>query len=469
MFNKTLVIGTLMVILIGPPAIAEGLCELSSLGPISVDIFNPSLDDGWLAVEVNYSFISLGNGTEGQIVTPPFTSGYHPSVDDRSVAYDSPSDVTGENPDHSLEILLFNGTDVVQITDSASGDSSHPSLSGKYIAFQSTADLTGGNPDGNSEIFQFDGSQIRQITRSENGHSNSASAEKDSIAFVSTADLTGDNPDGNSEIFFFDGSAIRQITDTAGNVGSARPSLHHGAIAFDSTADLAGENADHNRQIFFFEGEHISQITHSQTEISQSPSLDGRSIAFQSSADLTGENPDRSSEIFLYRDGAFTQVTHSTDGSASQPSLDTGTIAFTYRGAPLIEGEPPNPYSQVYLASCACATNETTMCLGSGRGFRATADWTDFDGDSGVAKVRDIGLKSAGLFWFFGESNPEVLVKVINGCSVNGHYWVFAAGTTNVEYSLWVEELESGQSRHYHNPLGKASEAVTDTTAFPCP
>ena len=48
----------------------------------------------------------------------------------------------------------------------------------------------------------------------------------------------------------------------------------------------------------------------------------------------------------------------------------------------------------------------------------------------------------------------------------NDRVWVFAAATTNVEYTLRVTDTDSGEVREYTNPLGVASPAVTDTDAF---
>ena len=43
----------------------------------------------------------------------------------------------------------------------------------------------------------------------------------------------------------------------------------------------------------------------------------------------------------------------------------------------------------------------------------------------------------SGLFWFFAPQNLELLVKMVDGCSFcNGHFWVYAAATTDVEYHL---------------------------------
>ena len=72
--------------------------------------------------------------------------------------------------------------------------------------------------------------------------------------------------------------------------------------------------------------------------------------------------------------------------------------------------------------------------------------------------------------WFFAADNWEMLIKVLDGCGLNQNYWVFAAATTNVEYTLTVTDTMTGQEVSYFNPLGQAASAITDTAAFAtCP
>lgn len=119
-----------------------------------------------------------------------------------------------------------------------------------------------------------------------------------------------------------------------------------------------------------------------------------------------------------------------------------------------------------------CTPSSTAMCLQGGR-FRVQATWRDFSGNTGVGTVVQLGSASSndsGLFWFFDSANWEMLVKVINGCSFNNHYWVFAAATTDVEYTLTVTDTETNEVSSYTNQLGVASPATTDTSAFAtCP
>ena len=101
---------------------------------------------------------------------------------------------------------------------------------------------------------------------------------------------------------------------------------------------------------------------------------------------------------------------------------------------------------------------------GGGR-FRATASWRKVDGATGEGTAVPI-TSDTGYFWFFSPENIEVVTKVLDGCFVNDHYWVFAGGLTNVEVTLAVTDTETGEVRTYLNPLGTASSR-SRTFGFP--
>ena len=116
-----------------------------------------------------------------------------------------------------------------------------------------------------------------------------------------------------------------------------------------------------------------------------------------------------------------------------------------------------------------CEETATARCLLGGR-FRATVTWRDFQNRTGAGRVAPRGSADSALFWFFDPANFEILVKMVEGCEENGHYWVFAAGTTDVEHLLEVTDLATGEIFLAANPLGQASSAVTAVTAFAtCP
>ncbi len=115
-----------------------------------------------------------------------------------------------------------------------------------------------------------------------------------------------------------------------------------------------------------------------------------------------------------------------------------------------------------------CAESPAELCLGGDR-FRVTVEWRDFLGNRGAGRTRSL-TDDSGLFWFFDDTNLEVLVKMVDGCAEFSRHWFFAAATTNVEYTLRVTDTETGRSRSYFNRQGVSSPAITDTDAFAtCP
>jgi len=116
-----------------------------------------------------------------------------------------------------------------------------------------------------------------------------------------------------------------------------------------------------------------------------------------------------------------------------------------------------------------CNATNTALCL-DGR-FEVTAEWTDFDHRHGAAHTLpdDLGgLGDSGVLWFFSQDNPEILVKILNACSVNGHYWVFLSPGSNVMYDVRVFDVRTGTRKTYSNPLGTIPKLTPDTKAFPC-
>ena len=116
------------------------------------------------------------------------------------------------------------------------------------------------------------------------------------------------------------------------------------------------------------------------------------------------------------------------------------------------------------LAGGPCERNDQVLCLQDGR-FRVTAEWQDITGRQESSGA--VGMSSdTGVLWFFDEENVEVVVKVLDGCGVNGRYWVFAGGLTDVEVKLRVDDTETGISRVYTNPVRNAFQPLQDTDAF---
>jgi hypothetical protein len=117
--------------------------------------------------------------------------------------------------------------------------------------------------------------------------------------------------------------------------------------------------------------------------------------------------------------------------------------------------------------SSPCTPSSTALCLSGGR-FRVTAAW-----ESATASGDGTGVQltpDTGYFWFFESTNVEMIVKVLNGCSINNNYWVFSGGLTNVRVTVYVTDTQNGNVRTYINPVNVAFQPIQDTSAFStCP
>ncbi len=118
-------------------------------------------------------------------------------------------------------------------------------------------------------------------------------------------------------------------------------------------------------------------------------------------------------------------------------------------------------------AAGRCEAGPTTLCLGSGR-FSVGIEASTLGGERHEGLVARAGTERAGLFWFLDPENWEVLVKVLDGCSINGHHWVFAASATDMGLDLLVEDSVTGATKRYGTTAGQPAPAIVDTEALAC-
>jgi hypothetical protein len=115
-------------------------------------------------------------------------------------------------------------------------------------------------------------------------------------------------------------------------------------------------------------------------------------------------------------------------------------------------------------ATPACTADPTTLCLLGGR-FAVRVDWIDQHGYGTGAGRAIPSTDATGLFWFFDPGNVELAVKVLDGRAVDGKFWVFYGGLSDVEYTVRVTDTLTGAVRAYHNAPGNLC-GHADTRAF---
>lgn len=108
---------------------------------------------------------------------------------------------------------------------------------------------------------------------------------------------------------------------------------------------------------------------------------------------------------------------------------------------------------------------DTHLCMMTGR-FRVEVVYGDFADDVGLATALPTASDDSAVLWFFAEDNWEMLVKLVDGCDFNDHFWVFSSAATNIETTLRVTDTWTGRTAEYLNPLGQSPVAVTDAQAL---
>ncbi len=123
-----------------------------------------------------------------------------------------------------------------------------------------------------------------------------------------------------------------------------------------------------------------------------------------------------------------------------------------------------------------CVANAKTLCLDDTSGdkrFKATVLYQTsqnggLSGQGNAIQTSSLGVSRGGLFWFFGADNPEMLIKVLNGCGVNNRYWVFYSAGTNVGMTISVTDTKTGATKTYTNADLTPAASLQDTNAFAC-
>jgi Tol biopolymer transport system component len=200
--------------------------------------------------QVNEIFTVTAAGVISQLTQAPADTclSTAASIDDTGtiVAFESSCDLTGSNPDESIEIFTSDGGALFQVSDDtgdpscASGNASL-STDGNTVAFASYCDPLGTNADGSYEVFvsptRSDDAvtQLSQATSCWNLFPTVLSADFP-VAWVSNCNI-GTNADGGDELFSGDGTCVCGAPATKGS--RARPTAADALTVLRATVGAA--------------------------------------------------------------------------------------------------------------------------------------------------------------------------------------------------------------------------------------
>jgi predicted outer membrane repeat protein len=203
---------------------------------------------------------------------------------------------------------------------------------------------------------------------------------------------------------------------------------------------------------------------------------------FRSGRPPTDKSDGTNQSTFAPREGAAVDVPAASAVGASPLNSTTSTLAYATVGGnaslgtfPLASpigmidlgpGDYPLNVGGVTVATArltGSCTGGPFLCLNGNR-FRAEVA---FNLGTETRSARAVSLTAdTGNFWFVDPSNVELAVKVLDGRSLNRHFWVFYGALTNLEYTLSITDRVTGTVKSYHNPSGNFASAG-DTAAFP--
>jgi uncharacterized protein (TIGR03437 family) len=239
------------------------------------------------------------------------------SQDGGSITFASKDNPLGTNTDGNSEIFLFKSGQLLQITNTLPADPSlrhvhgnfQPSITddGRLIAFASNRELTGQNIDANLEILIFDSltGSFTQLTNT-SGRIGSTDAKISGngsrISFISDPGLT---PSTHRDLVLQDlGTGV--IETIASNVNNLALTVGRSISDDGLRVVYSVERATDSTQVFLYDGR--NDVTRQLTNLGaravdvplhSSISGDGKRISFATRRNVIGGNTDNSVELYV--------------------------------------------------------------------------------------------------------------------------------------------------------------------------
>jgi trimeric autotransporter adhesin len=174
-------------------------------------------------------------------------------------------------------------------------------------------------------------------------------------------------------------------------------------------------------------------------------------------------NQDLTAAVPLQDTAAFPCGPGPAGGSSSWRSALSSLGAWRVTSVPLLPSAPRSGHG--------CPGGEHVLCIADRFQVEVDFETSQAGGLAGKAPaipLAAVGVDRGGLFHFGNPTNPEVLLKVLDGCALNDHYWVFYSAATNVGLEVRVTDTLTGEEATYENPDLTPAIPVQDTAALPC-
>jgi photosystem II stability/assembly factor-like uncharacterized protein len=157
----------------------------------------------------------------------------------------------------------------------------------------------------------------------------------------------------------------------------------------------------------------------------------------------------------LVRDGPFTCPAAVTGiGEASLLAAKPEDAVSRATESPSWIGGGPTP-------GATCSPDGTTLCL-LGNRFQVRAGYQDYSGGAGAGQAVTL-TSDTGYFWFFSQSNVEVVAKMVSFCgSGTNNVGIYTTGLTDIGVTLTVTDTKTGFVKAYTNTIGKPFDLIRD-------
>ncbi|HVT57012.1 MAG TPA: hypothetical protein VHR45_01315 [Thermoanaerobaculia bacterium] len=218
------------------------------------------------------------------------------------------------------------------------------------------------------------------------------------------------------------------------------------------------------------------QATGGTSGVALVPANDLRGLSGETTKDGCGGPPGNQYPVSRWIGGLGHEAGHAFN-LPHPPGCDTGQAScdskalmwlgfYDYPDTYLNAAEIDQLKHSPFFLPGICSSSTTILCQSSAR-FQTTAMWKTADGHQGIAQSVQL-TTDTGYFWFFGTTNIEMVVKVLDGCGLGGHFWVFAGGLTNVQVTMTVRDTQTGRVKIYVNPANTTFQPIQDTSALSC-